>query len=118
MKKNASLENPKQTEGKGVFYQAGEIIGSIGFHIVNGKDKLVGAVTEDFSVVKKAIKKLATRQTAEPKTKKISKKGSPRKVSRKMTGDAKPLIKKANPAKTVKKKVVKVKKQAKSTLKK
>ena len=39
MIKNSSNATSEKTEGKGVFYQAGEIIGSIGFHIVDGKDK-------------------------------------------------------------------------------
>ncbi|HEY2647842.1 MAG TPA: hypothetical protein VGI38_01565 [Puia sp.] len=119
MKKKAPLPNPDKTEEKGVFYRAGEVIGSIGFHIVDGKEKLIEAVSEEFIAVKRAIKKkLAKKKTTGTKSKKISKKKSPQKATSKISVRAKQLTKKTNPAKAVKKKADKVKRLAKSSLKK
>jgi hypothetical protein len=119
MKKNTPLTNTEKAEEKGVFYRAGEVIGSIGFHIVDSKDKLLGAVSEEFVTVKKAIKKkLANKKASGSKSKKTAKKNSPPKANAKISGKAKQLTKKTNPAKAVKRKAEKVKRLAKSTLKK
>jgi hypothetical protein len=113
MKKNTPLTNTEKAEEKGVFYRAGEVIGSIGFHIVDSKDKLLGAVSEEFVTVKMANKKASG-----SKSKKTAKKNSPPKANAKISGKAKQLTKKTNPAKAVKRKAEKVKRLAKSTLKK
>ena len=64
MKKNTSPVIPEKTDGKSAFYHAGEIIGSLGFHIVDGKDKVIGAIRN----------KLSKKQPPESKAKKVSKK--------------------------------------------
>ena len=108
MIKNSSDAASEKTEAKGVFYQAGEIIGSIGFHIVDGKDKVIGAIK----------KKLGKKQTPKTKTKNVSKKKAPGKTGNKVNGTAKKPAKKANSSKPVRKKTDKVKKQSKETVKK
>ena len=105
MKKNTPPAIPEKTDGKGAFYHAGEIIGSIGFHIIDGKDKVVGAIKN----------KLSKKQTPESKVKKVSKKKLPGKAGKKATGGIKKQSKKANPAKRVGNKTDQVKKPAKST---
>jgi hypothetical protein len=105
MKKQDSPADTGKAEQKSAFYQAGEMIGSIGFRIVDGKDKLMSAVSGKFGAAKKAIESQIKNQKPESKTKKPAKKKSPAKISK--TGGAN--TKKANPAKPVKKKVNKVK---------
>ena len=100
MKKDSSPVITDKADGKGMFYQAGEIIGSIGFHIVDGKDRVIGAIK----------KKLGKKQTSESKEKKVSKKKSGAKAGKKITGTIKKPAKKSNPAKAVRKKVIKGKK--------
>ncbi len=100
MKRNSSLAAPEKKEEKGVFYQAGEIIGSIGFHIVDGKDKVIGAIK----------KKLSKKQVRESKPNKVLKKKSGKKNSEKTTGGIRKPAKKANTAKAAGKKDSKVKK--------
>jgi hypothetical protein len=118
MKKNSAVESLEK-KGKGAFYQAGEIIGSIGFHIVDGKDKVIGVVSEEFQILKKAFKKkLSKKQMPESKSKKVSKKKLPGKAVKKIVGDVKKPAKKANPAKLVRGKAHKIKKPAKSVGKK
>jgi len=85
LKKNSSPAVSEKTEGKGVFYQAGEIIGSIGFHIVDGKDKVIGVIK----------KKLGKKQKPESKTGKISKKKLSGRAGKKPTKSVK------NPAKKI-----------------
>ena len=104
MANKSTVTSRAKTNEKGIFRQAGEIIGSIGFHIVNGKDKVVGAVSDEFNIVKKAIKKkLAKKKTTSgSKTKKISKKASPKKTAKKVVNRVK---------KSAKKKVSPVKKK-------
>jgi hypothetical protein len=104
LKKNSSTAVSEKTEEKGVFYQAGEIIGSIGFHIVDGKDKVIGVIK----------KKLGKKQKPESKTGKISKKKSSGRSGKKITVGAKKTAKKSKPAKVVRKKTDKVKKLSKS----
>ena len=108
MKKNSSPDISEKTEEKGVFYQAGEIIGSIGFHIVDGKDKVIGIIK----------KKLGKKQKPESKTGKISKKKLSGRSGKKIRAGAKKTAKKSNPAKVVRKKTDKVKKLSKSDVKK
>lgn len=100
MKKNTSLAIPEKKEEKGVFYQAGEIIGSIGFHILDGKDKVIGAIKQ----------KLGKNPAPESKAKKVSKKKSGAKAGKKTTGGVGKPAKKANAAKVVRKKENKIKK--------
>jgi hypothetical protein len=104
MKKNSS----KKSEEKSVFYQAGEIIGSIGFRIADGKDKVMGVIK----------KKLGKKQTPEVKAKKSAKKKSSAKSSNKDTGTVKKSTNKAGTAKSVRKKAGKVKKTSKAPAKK
>jgi hypothetical protein len=119
MKKNTSNEGPGKTEGKGSFYKAGEIIGSIGFHIVEGKNKAVGAVSDGFSILKKVIKKKSVKKrTAGSKPKKDSKKKTVGKTAGKATKRVKKPANKVNSAKAVRKKGSKVKKAAKSATEK
>ena len=108
MKKNVSSDISEKTEGKGVFYQTGEIIGSIGFHIVAGKDKVIGAIKN----------KLGKKQPIESKAKKDSKRKSGAKAGRKITGRVKKLAKKTSPSKAARKKVDKKKKLSKPPEKK
>jgi hypothetical protein len=104
MKKNSSPAVSEKTEERGVFYQAGEIIGSIGFHIVDGKDKVIGVIK----------KKLGKKRKPDSKAGKVSKKKLSGKASKKTTKSAKKPAKKSNPAKVVRKKTDKVKKPSKS----
>ena len=99
MKKNASHAAPEKTDGKGAFYHAGEIIGSIGFHIVDGKDKVIGAIKN----------KLSKKQPPESKAKKVLKKKLPGKARKKMTGNVKKRAKKTNPVKVARGKADKAK---------
>ena len=105
MKKNTSPVIPEKTDGKSAFYHAGEIIGSLGFHIVDGKDKVIGAIRN----------KLSKKQPPESKAKKVSKKKLPGKTGKKITGGVKKGTKKANPARVARGKAGKVKNPAKST---
>jgi hypothetical protein len=105
MKKNSTVESQEKTEGKGAFYHAGEVIGSIGFHIVDGKDKVIGAIKN----------KLGKKQPSESKAKKDSKKKLPRKTGKPVAGTVKKRAKKVNPAKVASGKAGKVKNPAKST---
>lgn len=85
MKKNTS-ESPEKTKGKGAFYKAGEVIGSIGFHIVDGKNKAVGVVSDGFNILKEAIKKKPGKKPKpKPKIKKVAKKKLPAKSAKKAT---------------------------------
>ena len=113
MKKNISQEGSEKKEEKSTFYKAGEIIGSIGFHIVDGKDKAVGAVSDGFNILKKVIKKKpGKKQAAGPKTKRGSKKKSHGKTTKKNTKGFKKSDNKANLVKAVIKKASKLKKSA------
>ena len=77
MKKHVSHESAEKIEAKGAFYKAGEIIGSIGFHIVDGKDKAIGAVSDGLNMIKNVIKKKPVKkQKTGPKSKKVTKKKS------------------------------------------
>jgi hypothetical protein len=114
MNKKASHANPEKTEGKGAFYKAGEIIGTIGFHIVDGKDKALGAVSDGFSILKKVIrKKPAKKQKATGKVRKVSKKKSSGKSAGKTKKGAKNSSQNPDAIKSVLKKADKVKKIAK-----
>jgi len=104
MKKNS----PKKSKEKSVFYQAGEIIGSIGFHIADGKDKVIGVIK----------KKLGKKQTPGSKAKKVSKKKASGKPGKKITEAVKKTAKKTTTAKPVRKKTGKVKKPSKAPAKK
>jgi len=108
LKKNSSTAVSEKTEEKGVFYQAGEIIGNIGFHIVDGKDKVLGVIK----------KKLGKKQKLESKAKKVSKKKSGAKAGKKITPGVKKPAKKASTAKSPGKKAGKVKKLSNETVKK
>jgi hypothetical protein len=115
MNKKASHANPEKAEGKGAFYKAGEIIGTIGFHIVDGKDKAVGAVSDGFSILKRVIKrKAAKKKTVGARAKKNSKKKPSGKSARKITRGVKKAAQKSDSVKAVSKKAGKVKKMAKS----
>ena len=109
MKKHDLPEDTRKAERKSAFYQAGEMIGSLGFHIVEGKDKLVSAVSGELGAAKKAIQSLTKKQKPGTKTKKPTKKKLPEKISKAGGGNTKKTAKKASPAKPVKKKVNKVK---------
>jgi len=101
MANKSTVTSRAKTNEKGIFRQAGEIIGSIGFHIVNGKDKVVGAVSDEYNIVKRAIKKkLAKKKTTSgSKTKKVSKKASPKKTAKKSVHKVKKITKKVSPVK-------------------
>jgi hypothetical protein len=119
MKKNASDTMEGKAKEKGIFYQAGEIIGSIGFHIVNGKDKLVGVVSDEFKTAKKVIKrKLGKKKTSLSKSKKVSKNASPGKIGKKITRKITKHTKKDLPVKTARKEAGQVKEVAKKKTKK
>jgi hypothetical protein len=104
LKKNSLTAVSEKTEEKGVFYQAGEIIGSIGFHIVDGKDKVIGVIK----------KKLGKKLKAESKDGKVKKKKLSGRAGKKTTKSAKKPAKISNTAKVVRKKTDKVKKLSKS----
>ena len=71
MKKEIHSEN-SSSSGKSVFHQAGELIGTIGAQIANGTGKVVDFVSDEATIVKKAIKKkLAKKNT--PKKKPVKK---------------------------------------------
>jgi hypothetical protein len=98
----AASVNGTVTEEKGLFRQAGELIGSIGAHIADGKDKILDFVSEEVTLVKKTIKKkLAKKQPVKKVIKKAAKKLSLKKTARK------PVSKKAPAKKASSKKVTK-----------
>jgi hypothetical protein len=124
----SSTDQPVHEE-KGFLAVAGEALSILGEEIVEGKDKVVEATVETFTVVKKAIKNLTHKKTVPPKkkapvTKKVAAKKTVKKVAKKV---AKKAVKKAvaAPKKVVKKAVKKtvkksapVKKAAKKAVKK
>jgi len=58
---------PSETETeKTVFRKTGELIGTIGFHLAETGDKIMSSVSNEFSIVKKAIKKKLTKKKAAP----------------------------------------------------
>ncbi len=83
------------SKDKGVFQKAGEMIEGVGHQIVEGKDKVLDAVSGEFQVIKKVIvKKFAKKKTTPVKSKKVELKRSSKKTitnaSGKTTGKAVP----------------------------
>src|SRR5664279_580635 len=79
-KKTVSKQNhAPSAEDKSLFRQAGEIIGSIGAHIVEGKNKVVEFVSHEVTVVRKTVKKKLSKKPAAKKiaVKKNAKKSPP-----------------------------------------
>src|ERR1700730_1953859 len=86
MQKKSSKPAPAEAEVRGIFQQAGEVIGSIGNNIIEGKDKVLDAVSGEFQVVKKAFKKKFARKIATPaKSKKPAAKKAAKKTAPKAT---------------------------------
>jgi hypothetical protein len=93
MKKKSISENENSAESdKSVFRQAGELIGTIGAQIANGTGKVVDFVSDEATIVKKAIKKKLAKKntpkkkpvkkTPSTKTKKSSKKKSVKRATK------------------------------------
>ncbi|MDP9041602.1 MAG: hypothetical protein M3N30_06435 [Bacteroidota bacterium] len=99
-KSPSASETSSGSEDKSLIHRAEALLGSIGEHIVEAKDSIVGFVSDEVTVVKKAVKKAA---------KKIARKAPVKKASPKKSA------KKASPKKTVRKVV---KKAAKKIVKK
>ena len=110
MKKKSISENENHAESdKSVFRQAGELIGTIGAQIANGTGKVVDFVSDEATIVKKAIKKKLAKKTIPKKkqTKKASSVPAKKSVKKKAT---KKSVKKNAPKKTSKKPVRKARK--------
>ena len=58
MQKKSGKSTSQESDDKRIIEQAGEIIGSIGHYIMEGKEKIVDSVSNEFKVVKKAIEKV------------------------------------------------------------
>ena len=92
MKKEIHSEN-SSSSGKSVFHQAGELIGTIGAQIANGTGKVVDFVSDEATIVKKAIKKKLAKKINQKKkpgkkvsavtAKKSAKKKATKKASKK-----------------------------------
>src|SRR4030095_12169092 len=95
LKKSPGASRRKAKE-KGIFRKAGEMIGSIGFHLMDGKDKVVGAVSDEFDIVKKTIKKKLAKKKIplSSRSKKPSKKAAPKKRIKKTARKVKKVAKK------------------------
>ena len=107
----AASVNGSGSEVKGLFRQAGELIGSIGAHIADGKDKILDFVSEEVTVVKKTIKKkLARKKPVKKIIKKAARKTVPRKALVKKASSKK-AVKKAIPGKVVRKITGKIKRK-------
>jgi hypothetical protein len=110
MKKKSTSEdvNQSESEDKSVFRQAGELIGSIGAHIVQGKDKVMDFMSDEVTIVKKAIKKKLAKKS-------LPKKKAKTKVTKKIV---KKTARKLAPKKTAKKRPTKFVRKAKKAAKK
>jgi hypothetical protein len=94
-----SKKIPKPTQAsaeKTVFRKTGELIGTIGFHLAETGDKVMSSVSEEFSIVKKAIRKKLAKKKAPPaaKAKKdIKKKSKKKKAANKIDKRDKQIVK-------------------------
>jgi hypothetical protein len=57
MNNKSTKRTSSESEGNSLLQKAGDVISNIGSQIVEGKDKVVEVVSEEYNVVKKAIKK-------------------------------------------------------------
>ena len=57
MEKKSPKATPTPQEGSTIVEKAGEILSSIGSHLVDAKDAVTQTVVKEYKVVKKAIKK-------------------------------------------------------------
>jgi hypothetical protein len=80
MKKKAPAQKTQNAEDKSLLKQAGEVIGSVGDHIVQAKDSVVDFVADEVVVVKKTARKIAR------KVKKAVKKTPANKIVKKVAG--------------------------------
>lgn len=83
MKKKASALKVKEAEEKNLFRQTGEVIGSIGAHVVNATNHVVDFVADEMAHAKRAVGQIAK------KVKKASKKRPVKKSSKKLPGKRK-----------------------------
>lgn len=67
MKKGTHSENENSSSDKSVFRQAGELIGTIGAQIANSTGKVVDFVSDEATIVKKAIKKKLAKKANQKK---------------------------------------------------
>lgn len=100
MAKKKSGTEKSETETKTVLQQAGDIMSSIGDHILQAKDTVADFVSNEAVVVKKAAKKIIR------KVKKAAKKAPVKKAAKKTAKKINTIKKKVN--KTVKKKAKKI----------
>lgn len=59
MKKKSKQVKTKKSSEKSIFRQVGEVVGSIGAHIVQAKENVAGFVSDEATMVKKTAKKIA-----------------------------------------------------------
>lgn len=104
MKKKSPTTPTAPAEDSSFMHKAGELLHSIGSHIVDAKDVVVDSVAKEIKVVKKAIKKkkLAKKKAAVPKkpvkkaaSKKTAKKPPAKKTVSKFARKAKKAAKKS-----------------------
>jgi hypothetical protein len=94
-KKNSSKKVRRSaSEEKTVYRQAGELIGTIGAHIAMGTTRVIDFVSDEATVVKKAIKKKLAKKA--PQKKKAIKKKLAKKAPQKKKAIKKVLSKAAN----------------------
>ena len=115
MKKKTVTSKVNENENKSMFRQAGEMIGTIGAHIMLAKDSIIDFVSDEAVVAKKATDKMAK------KVKKAFKKTPIKKAGKQVVKKAKKTVKKVplkKPVKKIAKKTVKFSKKVLSPKKK
>jgi hypothetical protein len=103
MEKKSPKPQPAASEESSFMHKAGEILHSIGSHLVDAKDAVAETVAKEIKVVKKAIKKKSAAKKKGPATKKTAKKPTVKKNAKKPS-PKKPLSKFARKAKKAAKK--------------
>ena len=104
MEKKSPKPQPSVPEESSFMQKAGEILHSIGTHLVDAKDAVAETVAKEIKVVKKAIKKKSHIKKKRPVPKKTAKKAIVKKNAKKAFLPKKPLSKFARKAKKAAKK--------------
>jgi len=108
MKKKAISKDVQEATDKSIFRQAGEMIGSIGAHIVNAKDIVVDFVSDEAVLAKNGAKKMV--KQVKKATKRTPAKKTTRKPARKTKSGAKKTPLKKSAKKVMKKTPIRKKK--------
>lgn len=98
----------KELKSKGFFRKAGEVIGTIGHEVVEGKNKvvkvseaIVDGITSVITTAKEKAAKKTVRKVVKKSVKKVAKKVAKNKIAKKIAGATN---KKASPKKAARKK--------------